>query len=299
MKATKQKNGSHAHPEAVITKHRIPVDYNSENVISDTVTLTPEWAQDLLTRNSTNRPVNKSLIERITNDILGDRWKFNGEPIIVADSEKLLDGQHRCMAVIKSGRAIKTMLVYGVPEDRFDSIDKGASRSNSDILGAARMQYHNHLAAAAAIVYGIQNRLLAWKFTNQFGILEYLKENPGLIRSVQYIVPMTHNRRFINASVATALHYLMCKKDSAHADEFWRKVITGDSVSEGDPEYWIREKLIAYHSKVDSVRRRDDRITKRHLACLCVLAWNKSRKSQQMHGHPRYSITEDGFPDVE
>lgn len=63
---------------------------------------------------------------------LGD-WQYNGEDIHIAKSGRLLNGQHRLMAIIMSGKSVK----IGIKSDVEDSVsiyDRGRTRSTSDTL---------------------------------------------------------------------------------------------------------------------------------------------------------------------
>jgi hypothetical protein len=84
--------------------------------------LTPEIAEYLLGRNTENRQVNKPTLERYIRDIKSG-WKHNGDTIKVSIEVVLLDGQHRCLAVIETGVSIEAALSYGLESEVFDTID--------------------------------------------------------------------------------------------------------------------------------------------------------------------------------
>lgn len=117
------------------------------------VLLTPDLAAWLLDGNlDGNRRLSSREVDRIANDITEGRWKANGDTIKVNESGKLIDGQHRCHAVIQADIAVPTMIVFGVSDDRdtMATIDTTARpRSVRDIyeIATGKKADNSHLAA--------------------------------------------------------------------------------------------------------------------------------------------------------
>jgi len=101
--------------------------------------ITPEKAKELLENNAENqRKINKQRIKKYAEDMKNGSWVYNGETIIVSKSGKLIDGQHRLMAVVESGCEIETAFVDDVPDEQ-DGIDtfctiNSENRNNADVL---------------------------------------------------------------------------------------------------------------------------------------------------------------------
>ena len=141
--------------------------------------------------NHSNRMLNKSLEEYYASEMLRGKWELNGEPLIfgINDSGRisLLTGQHRLNALIKATIVyrcdknaktkypnarleLETVIIYGVNSEVADSIDKGKTRSHSDVLyrnewinsligetfkktPASRNKFCRTLATAARVVW--------------------------------------------------------------------------------------------------------------------------------------------------
>lgn len=141
--------------------------------------------------NHSNRMLNKSLEEYYANEMLRGKWELNGEPLIFGEDENgkvsLLTGQHRLNALIKATfiyrcekdaktkypnarLELETVVIYGVDSEVADSIDKGKTRSHSDVLyrnewinsligetfkktPSARNKFCRTLATAARVVW--------------------------------------------------------------------------------------------------------------------------------------------------
>ena len=113
------------------------------------VSISPDYAQELLKNNSLNRPVNQGRVNTYAKDMKEGRWVLNGESIIVSDSNKLLDGQHRLLAIMKSGATIQSLVVYGVKETYFPYIDTGKERNVRDVLSIQGFNNFSWKATAA------------------------------------------------------------------------------------------------------------------------------------------------------
>lgn len=111
-------------------------------------TITPEKARALLSAvPEFQRNIRKHRVAQIVNDIRDGRWEFNGESIVISESGELIDGQHRCAAVVAAEIPIQAVVVRGVKDEAYDTIDKGLSRSVAD--GLKDMPSNTSIAAAA------------------------------------------------------------------------------------------------------------------------------------------------------
>jgi hypothetical protein len=100
--------------------------------------ITPEMAKNILENNSHNRKISKSRVAKFKEEILNGYWLYNGESIVVSETGRLLDGQHRLLACVEANTAIEVNLVTDV-EDEQNGIDTFLSintenRSNADAL---------------------------------------------------------------------------------------------------------------------------------------------------------------------
>jgi hypothetical protein len=116
-------------------KASVPLVSNPPLWVSNIELITPNLAEALLETNENNRNLRKSVVERYASIMtLGD-WLLTPEPIVIADTGRLLNGQHRLNAVIKSGVNVRMFVVRNVSEQAFSAIDRGVSRTFSDAHG--------------------------------------------------------------------------------------------------------------------------------------------------------------------
>ena len=67
------------------------------------VEITPKIAREMLTKNVCNRSFRHTWVSVLAQDMLNGNWELTPSPIIFDEDGTLIDGQHRLMAVEKSG----------------------------------------------------------------------------------------------------------------------------------------------------------------------------------------------------
>lgn len=94
--------------------------------------ITPEMAHDLLLKNTYNRPINRTKVERLINDIKSGKFEMTHQPIALDENGVLVDGQHRLTAIDESGIAVEMFIAYNAP--RSTKIDIGLARDTRTSL---------------------------------------------------------------------------------------------------------------------------------------------------------------------
>lgn len=95
-------------------------------------TITPEIATQMLLDNVHNRRLNAKRVQTLMSDMKNGNWTESPQPICFDTQNKLIDGQHRLSAVVRSGVPVVMTIAYDVP--RSAVIDKGLERSTGDAL---------------------------------------------------------------------------------------------------------------------------------------------------------------------
>lgn len=225
--------------------------YNASDPVAEIAMLTPVMAEVLLANNHNNRPLSRRNSLDLEADIANNRFVFNGESIVVSNTGKLLDGQHRCEQVIKTGRSIKTVLVFGVRESARFTIDTGKSKTAADFLGMKGRPYNKALAACAGyhIMWSAHGRIETSGGKNtsirptKKQIVDIVDELPGIGESVEFTAPCIKTTRA--HAILAFCHYVIWKKASREAaDHFIGRIIDGVSLRAGSPILYVRNKLI-------------------------------------------------------
>lgn len=99
-------------------------------------TITPEKAQEILDKNiKINRKVRSHSVEVYAQMMKQGNWQLTHQGIAISDNGELLDGQHRLMAIIKSGVTLEMMVARGLHDQKFNVFDRGIKRNDADVLG--------------------------------------------------------------------------------------------------------------------------------------------------------------------
>ena len=226
---------------------------------TEVVTLTPALAGVLLDCNQINRPTSAMNLRALKSDVVGQRFLFNGESVVVAVSGALIDGQHRCMAVIATGVPIQIVIVFGVEESARFTIDVGRpksvpnflsmkGRSDTNVLAAA-VSYYIQWHARGRIAYGGHTKPTKTEIIGQVDALR------GIDASVAITAGAT-KAKLGSRSVLAFCHYVFWKKANREsADLFIQKLINGDGLRKTDPILYCRNRLLSMNRLVSADQR--------------------------------------------
>lgn len=196
--------------------------------------LAPEAAAILLkNHNFKNRGLKKHQKQFLQAQIETGKFIYNGETIIVGDNGQILNGQHRLTACVASGIPIEVLMVFGIPEAAFVTLDQGARRAGADVLAIEGHKNCNVLAGTLRQIHNYYKGSIGksqasgpagkeLRGDNSF-TLELFQRYPGVEASVAAMKGI----RITQPSVACALHYLFMQVDVDHAQEFCCVVMNG------------------------------------------------------------------------
>jgi hypothetical protein len=244
--------------------------------IAKTVELTPDLATLLLDRNPANRKLNQYAVERFAYEIAGGRWTFNGEPVLVADTGELNDGQHRCAAVIQAGKPIDIILIVGVPRASRTTLDQGRARTAGDYLAMNGEANANNLATAANFAWQYQTRGMlsvggSSKATKS-EIIAFVNEHPGIRYSLEKFINKTA-RAVGGVSLLAFCHFAIGavgKKEDV--DTFFLALTEGANLQKGHPALYVRTRMLSLMGHHDKNARAE----------LIFKAWNAWRRGENV-----------------
>lgn len=206
----------------------------------------PTRAKQLLAQNNTNRNLNQRLVGKLTEAIVNDHWKVNGETIKLSKKGRLLDGQHRLHAIIMAKKPAKTYLIDGLEEDCHPTIDAGLRRTGGHALQFLGVKNSNLVAATIGMVHRIRIKDLkaSPRYTNEDIVREHQIDPQGYSKAATYISGKQWLRKFAGSTVAAACYYLTQKLDTDQSDEFFNAVASGENLQHGDPAFALRNQLM-------------------------------------------------------
>lgn len=207
--------------------------------------ITPEFAGELLKLNINNRPLDLRIVGQYAEKMRSGQWKENGEGIVVTDKPRLGSGQHRLHAVIQSLKSYRAVLVTGVPDEAFPTLDTGKGRTSANILTCAG--YKNSVKVAATIsaiqAYSAGKRS-AWCGTGGADVVANAVDLYGDLSEVIGLAERVRKNAGGRSSIFSAALYLMAYFNRELMLDFAEKVATGIGLTRGDPETVLRARIM-------------------------------------------------------
>lgn len=226
----------------------VPAGRRDSSLLAEVVTITPREAAKWLEHNKANRPLTKNHVLFLANELKAGHWRLNGQAIIIAEDESILDGQHRLHAIIESGIKMTTMVVYGVDREAFTTMDTGKVRSPGDTLclhypdapvGLAR----NVGTATSWSLHFMHKRLAAKSKVSNTDILAHVAMHPELWRTCEILTTYPRPARPLPIGVGGALYAHFLHRDNDQAEQFMRDLYTGLQLTEDSCAYVLRSLL--------------------------------------------------------
>ena len=246
----------------------------ADEATSVIVTLTPALASLLLARNPDNRSISKTNLERIKSDLAAGRWSFNGESIVVSVDGRLNDGQHRCLAVVETGRSMRVSMVFGAPRESRLTVDQGTARTSGNYLSMSGLKDSNTVATVAKHIlqYREYGRLGAnpHELPTKAQILDVATHTAGLVEAVEYF---QRGRLPAERSLLAFCRWAMLQRGAQHdVDLYFDALIDGINLSAGSPIRYVRNRLLD--------RGWTGRLRSSERAELIFRAWNAEREGR-------------------
>lgn len=214
---------------------------NTNKITMRVVDITPELAVSWLRFNNGNRPIRRRQLRKLTEDMLAGMWVLNGEAIKFSCNGRLLDGQHRLHAVIKSGVTVQCVVIENVPEtdNVFETIDCGALRTPADALRLAKKP---HFRAIPAIIRmdSVLKGSDPCRLTNAYITKIAHEEQESLVEACH---AANQAKDFVNGAAYGAFYWNALKRSSGSVPEFHCGLVEMTGLSKSSPIIALRKSL--------------------------------------------------------
>lgn len=107
---------------------------NTNAIVTEWETVTPETAAKWLQKNVGNRPVNYRHVAKLSADITAGRFLDTHQGIAFDKNGFLIDGQHRLLAVVDANSSVELLVSRGAAARIREVIDTGIGRGIAHIL---------------------------------------------------------------------------------------------------------------------------------------------------------------------
>tara|TARA_R110001606_G_scaffold129414_1_gene264285 strand:+ start:2361 stop:3218 length:858 start_codon:yes stop_codon:yes gene_type:complete len=237
------------------------ISEKKSNLSVDLVYITPQVAQKYLSHNTQNRKESPRNVNFLVDQMKKGLFLENGESIVFDVNNNLTDGQHRLMAILKSGIPYHIPVVRGVQKNTMATYDTGKNRSSIDILNLNGFKNATNLSALVKLIYKYEtkkskssdsftkNRIEG--LTNQ-QVLNYCLQNndwlQGLMRNSANLYSKAKTR-VLGVSNLSFIAYVVGGKEPNEQVYDFMKNIYGITRTEGTATSYLYSRL--YNSKIN------------------------------------------------
>lgn len=207
------------------------------------VLVTPTFAANLLQANEGNRPLRPQAVSEYARAMSAGRWVLNGETVKVAKCGRLVDGQHRMHAVVKSGASVMMAVATDVPDQSFATVDVGMRRTAGQILSMYGEENASRAAALGRMVLAIENNGVSYKPT-PIEVKAVIDARP-YIRDIAKASQSSKQAKSLPLAVYAPAVIAVDHYPRETISEFYSLLVSGQNIGKGDPAYELRERFFA------------------------------------------------------
>lgn len=241
------------------------------------IEITPEMATEMLGHNTGNRNIKASGVRRYVDDIENDRWIFTGDSIRFDSTGRLLDGQHRLTAIVRTGRTMRAIVIRGLDPKAQEAMDLGIGRSTGDLAGTSGDPIPNVATATAIAVIALahESGSVDRPQSSKPAQLEWLRAHREEVDAAVRAGRKVHRQIGIPPAVAGYAYLVMSQISVDDADAFWRDATDLVGLRKGDP-------VLALVQTVNRFERGRHRLRRSEYLSLIYRAWNARRGGKDM-----------------
>ena len=231
------------------------------NLSVDLVNITPQVAKNYLSYNTQNRKESTRNVMFLVEQMKKGLFLENGESIVFDSNNNLLDGQHRLMAIAKSGLSFHIPVVRGAMKKAMATYDTGKNRSSVDVLGLNGFKNCSILSSFSKLIYKYETKGSKSKHTNAYNrtetltnqqILDFCNENIDWVQEIIRNVANIYNKpttKFLGVANLSFIAYLIGGKNPSSKVYDFIKNIYGITRQDGTATSYLYSKL--YNSKIN------------------------------------------------
>lgn len=243
----------------------------NDQITSDIILVSPAVAEQWLGKNTGNRNVRRAHVEKLASDMSSGNWYMTDESIKFDRSGRLIDGQHRLHAIIKSGTSVLTRVTRGLAPEAQNYMDTQSVRTASDALGFNGMTHTAIIASVARIDLAVRAgkpQVRGFQVTHA-GVIEWVSQHPTVEDAAGFASRYARKTDCRPAMVGYT-YMKLSEIDAQDAHDFWVAASEKVNLRPGDP-------VIALTNRLAEARRNREQLGNDALLSLIYRAWNYRR----------------------
>jgi len=231
---------------------------------------TRELVEALLSMNTKNRHLKRSVIARYKRDIEAGNWMLTNQGIGVSESGVLIDGQHRLEAIKECGYpALSILIVYGLSMESQQVVDQQAKRSARDLLSFA---FNARVSRGApAIGNCILRNHRGWAGSYSPTITELMDCLTEYMDEIEEIVGKPKLGNFYAAPHLAAFVMIAKVGNREKVLDFMEMVETGEMLTKTMPAFHLRNLMVTTRKGGGGMQAQIERFKKTTKATECFI----------------------------
>jgi hypothetical protein len=214
--------------------------------------ITPAMARQWLEKSNTkNRPMKEETVMAFARDMKSGNWLRTHQGIAFDADGRLLDGQHRLAAIVRSGVTIEMLVTTGLPSTvegkaitTMDAVDRGVPRSIADQLALSHgLKNPKLIVSTATIIAGLCHYSRLRKVT-MVQILKVIELFQGGIDYALAARARSPFKPLCKSNVVGAIAFAWMA-DRAAVETFQEGLLTGANLQPTSPVLKLRNFLIS------------------------------------------------------
>lgn len=217
------------------------------------VEVTAAIAEDYLKGNTNNRRIRMPMVRKYAADMIAGRWLLSTDLIGFDTAGRLIQGQHRLMAVIEASLekpdiSVPMLVAWGFPPDTYDVLDQGGMRGAHQVLATHGVTNAIVTAAAARqILFYDKYPDHVWRGNENVSrveVIDFVLANQEALHEAQSLSgkPTRGRIQTYNMTSMAALKFIVMRdsKNTDRWDEWMRAVAFGENLPPGHPALVLR-----------------------------------------------------------
>ncbi len=260
--------------------------------------VTPDIARKWLESNPANRPIRQGWVENLCGRMRRGEWRL-AEPLMFDQEGNLLDGQHRLLALVRSGTAQEMVVLGNYPRDEtWGVLGQQIVRTAGDVLG---IEHGRQIASIARLEWNARRqegdpwnrRGTRKEYPSIVQIQQLIDEIPWMAESARLWNGLIKTRLMIAQSVGGWCHMRTALISGEDAQVF-SEALNGGGMAKEDPIFLLRE-LLLQGTTASGIRRK---LPERACAALYFKTWNLKRTRRNV-AILRWTAKSEAFPTPE
>ena len=238
----------------------------------------PVTAKELLELNiERNRKYSEDKVNLYSKAMMSDEFILSNDAITISSNNKLLNGQNRLRAIIRTNKSCKLMVLKGVPEDTFKIIDTSGKRTAGQIFGIEGLKNGGSISTAVHYIMSFNGdkKFMDKSKALPYILVRYYKENK---EEIDHAITFLHGlKKTLPYPSCLAAFIILSRHNKRLTEEMFGKLSGKELYLSDEPVSILLDMIQDFKNKGHLLRNRESRA---YIFGLLINTWNRYAKNQ-------------------